>query len=85
VNIVASNAQYSVKCTVYPSSKFLLSRCQAKTLQVGANDRITRTMKQLDPAPYWNSDAVEQRQLWFADIALDVWGVRAALTPPETA
>lgn len=79
VNIVASNAPYSQKCGVYPSSKFLLSRCQATLLKVGANDRITRAMKQLDPAPVWNSEAVDRRQLWFADIALDVWDIRSSL------
>lgn len=85
VNIVASNAPYSQKCGVYPSSKFLLSRCQATRLQVGTNDRITRAMKQLDPAPVWNSEAVDRRQLWFADIALDVWDVRSSLpvTQPD--
>lgn len=79
VNIVASNAPYSQKCGVYPSSKFLLSRCQATRLKVGTNDRITRAMKRLDPAPVWNSEAVDRRQLWFADIALDVWDVRSSL------
>lgn len=85
VNIVASNAPYSTKCDVYPSSKFLLSRCQAKRLQVGTNDRITRAMKLLDPAPIWNAEAVEKRQLWFADIALDVWDVRSSLPTSKTA
>lgn len=75
VNIVASNAPYSAKSAVYPSSKFLLSRCQARPLQVGVNDRITRAIKQLDPAPLWNNDAIGQRQRWFADLALDVWDV----------
>jgi hypothetical protein len=79
VNIVASNAPYSQKCGVYPSSKFLLSRCQATRLKVGTNDRITRAMKRLDPAPVWNSEAVDQRQLWFADIAQDVWNIRSSL------
>jgi hypothetical protein len=82
VNIVASNEPYSVKCTVYPSSKFLLSRCQEKPLQVGVNDRITRMMKRLNPAPQWSAEAVRLRQQWFADIALDVWGLRNALSTP---
>lgn len=76
VNIVASNEAYSVKCTVYPSSKILLSRCQRERLQIGVNDRITRAMKRLDPALLWNREAIEQRQRWFADIALDVWNIR---------
>jgi len=80
VNVVAGAASYSVKCAVYPSSKFLLSRCQAATLQVGVNDRITRAMKRLDPAPVWNRAAVEQRQRWFAEVAFDVWNIRRTLT-----
>ncbi|MBY9064974.1 DUF262 domain-containing HNH endonuclease family protein [Sphingomonas yunnanensis] len=83
VNVVASNAPYSQKCGVYPSSKFLLSRCQATRLKVGANDRITRAMKRLDPAPVWNSEAIDRRQLWFADIALDVWDVRSSLAASQ--
>ena len=86
VNIVASNEPYSVKCTVYPSSKFLMSRCQEKPLQVGINDRITRAMKQLNPAEQWDRTTIGQRQQWFADIALDVWRIRAAAsdgTVPE--
>ena len=78
VNIVASNDPYSTKCTVYPSSKFLLSRWQEKQLQVGVNDRITRAMKLLDPALTWNRAAIEQRQKWFSAIAIDVWKIRDA-------
>jgi hypothetical protein len=83
VNIVASNEPYSKKCAVYPSSVFLMSRCQKEPLQVGVNDRITRAVKRLHPAPVWDRDAIESRQKWFADTALDVWQVRqpAALEP----
>lgn len=80
VNIVAGAEPYSAKCTVYPSSKFLLSRCQQAPLQVGVNDKITKAMKLLDPAPTWTRAAVEQRQRWFAEVALDVWDVRRVLT-----
>lgn len=76
VNIVAGNDPYSKKCAVYPASKFLISRCQAKLLDVGVNDRITRAMKRMNPAPSWNRRAIEDRQKWFADVALDVWMIR---------
>jgi hypothetical protein len=79
VNIVAGAEPYSIKCTVYPSSKFLLSRCQKAPLQVGINDKITRAIKRLDPAPTWSRAAVERRQRWFADVALDVWDIRRTL------
>ena len=65
-----------------PSSKFLLSRCQQTVLQVGVNDKITEAMKRLDPAPTWSRAAVEQRQRWFSDVALDVWNIRRLLTEP---
>ena len=80
VNIVAGAELYSTKCTVYPSSKFLPSRCQQAPLQVGINDKITKAMKRLDSAPTWNRAAIEQRQRWFADVALDVWDIRRTLT-----
>lgn len=80
VNIVAGTEPYSAKCVVYPASKFLMSRCQQVPLQVGVNDKITRAMKLLDPAPVWTRAAVEQRQGWFAEVALDVWDVRRAST-----
>jgi uncharacterized protein with ParB-like and HNH nuclease domain len=80
VNIVASNEPYSKKCVVYPSSVFLVSRCQKEPLQVGVNDRITRAIKRLDPAPDWTREAIERRQKWFADVALDVWQIREPAT-----
>jgi hypothetical protein len=76
VNVVASNAAYSVKAGVYPSSKFLLTRCQQVRLQVGVNDKITQAMNRLDPAPEWNAASIRARQTWYGDIALDVWNLR---------
>ncbi|MDR7114467.1 DUF262 domain-containing protein [Caulobacter sp. BE254] len=84
VNSVASNASYSAKCEVYPSSKFLLTRCQQKRLKVGKNDQITRAMQRLDPAPEWSSAAVEQRRDWYANTALDVWSIREAAVQSQT-
>lgn len=82
-NVVASNAAYSKKAEVYPSSKFLLTRCQCKLLQVGQSDQITKTMARLNPAPVWNATAIEERQRWYADIALDVWQLRHAALPND--
>ena len=75
INRVIGNAAYSSKITVYPTSQFLLARCQAAPLKVGVNDSITRTMNRLNPAPVWNKAAVDQRQEWMADRALEIWGV----------
>ncbi|WP_333836421.1 DUF262 domain-containing protein [Novosphingobium sp.] len=76
VNIVASNAAYSVKAAQYPNSQFLLTRCQTELMQVGVNDQITRAMKKLDPSPTWTAETIRKRQEWYADAALDVWGLR---------
>ena len=75
LNRVIKNRPYAEKATIYPSSQFLLARCQAAPLSVGVNDAITRAVQKLDPAPTWNRKALEQRQLWIAEAALEVWSV----------
>ncbi len=82
-NAVASNAAYSKKAAVYPSSKFLLTRCQCSLLQIGQSDQITKTMAHLNPAPVWNAIAIEERQNWYAETALDVWHLRHAAAPSD--
>ncbi|WP_374944450.1 DUF262 domain-containing protein [Sphingomonas sp.] len=77
INRAIGNAAYSEKTEAYPTSQFLFARCQAVLLKVGVNDQITRAMKRLDPAAQWTTDAIEQRQTWLADRALEVWGVPA--------
>lgn len=84
-NAVASNAAYSKKAAVYPSSKFLLTRCQCSLLQIGQSDQITKTMARLNPAPTWNASAIEERQNWYAETALDVWQLRHAAVPNDEA
>ncbi len=82
VNIVAGAEPYSVKCEVYTSSKFLVSRCQQGPLKVGVNDRITKAMKRLDSASAWDRETVERRQRWFANVAMDVWDIRRVMDDP---
>jgi Protein of unknown function DUF262/Protein of unknown function (DUF1524) len=76
VNRVIQNCAYSVKREKYPTSQFLVARCQAELLKTGKTDQITRAMKMLDPAPKWNAKVIEKRQEWLADVALDIWGLR---------
>jgi hypothetical protein len=83
LNRVVSNWSYARKCQTYPSSQFLIARCQAKRLDAGVNDRITRAMTLLQPEEHWNCDAIQRRQKWLAEIALDVWGLRTAHTDGE--
>lgn len=78
VNRVIKNRAYSEKAKAYPSSQFLIARCQERLLVAGKNDQITRAMKRLDPASEWNAVTIERRQEWLADVALDVWNVREA-------
>jgi uncharacterized protein with ParB-like and HNH nuclease domain len=75
VNRVIKNKAYSVKAETYPSSQFLVARCQQQLLKNGKNDQITRAMKRLNPAEEWNSGAIEKRQEWLAEAALEIWGV----------
>lgn len=76
LNAVVSNSAYSKKCEVYPTSKFLLTRCQKEHLQSGVNDKVTKAMARLNSAPQWSYDAIIQRQKWYADVAQDVWRLR---------
>lgn len=76
VNRVIKNRPYSAKALVYAQSQFLVARCQAVPLALGSNDRITRAIRGLDPVPTWNRSSIEQRQQWWADVALDVWNLR---------
>ena len=78
VNRVIKNRAYSQKAKAYPSSQFLIARCQERLLVAGKNDQITRAMKRLDPASEWNAATIEKRQEWLAEVALDVWKVREA-------
>lgn len=75
-NAVVGNQSYTEKSRVYPSSKFLLTRCQKETLQSGVNDKVTKAMLRLNPASAWNENAIIDRQKWYADIAQDVWKLR---------
>lgn len=75
LNRVIKNRPYSEKIATYPSSQFLLARCQAAPLTIGVNDRITRAIQKLDPAASWDRSAIDRRQQWIADAALEIWGV----------
>lgn len=78
VNRVIKNVTYTKKAAVYPTSKFLLARCQAAPLVVGINDKITQAVQRLDIAPVWNRQAIEDRQRWMAEVAAQVWGLGPA-------
>jgi hypothetical protein len=75
VNRVIKNKAYSVKALDYPSSQFLVSRCQQKLIKSGKNDQITRAMKRLNPADKWNAGAIIERQKWLAEFSLEIWKV----------
>ena len=81
VNRVIKNVTYGKKAEVYPTSQFLLARCQASPLAVGQGDKITLAVQRLDPAPVWNRAAIERRQKWFADTAIEVWGLGNGPSP----
>lgn len=73
INRSVGNAPYSLKAQHYPTSQFLLARCQATPLKSGVSDRIAKAVERLDPAPSWNKLAIDRRQEWLADRALEIW------------
>jgi len=77
VNRVIKNRPYSEKAKIYPTSQFLLARCQASPLTVGVNDKITQAVQKLDVAPTWDRAAVEKRQRWIIEAAAEVWDIPA--------
>lgn len=83
VNRVIQNGPYSEKIKVYPTSQFLLARCQAAPLTVGVGDKITQAGQHLDPAPLWNRAAIERRQQWIAKAATTVWDLPPAPIPSQ--
>jgi hypothetical protein len=50
-------------------------------MRVGTGDKITMAIERLDVADTWNAEAIQRRQDWYADVALDVWNVRNAKLP----
>lgn len=75
LNRVIKNKAYSAKALDYPSSQFLIARCQQKLIKSGKNDQITRAMKRLNPAEKWNADTIIERQEWLAELSLEIWQV----------
>jgi len=75
VNRVIKNRPYSEKAKTYPTSQFLLARCQSAPLTVGVNDKVTQAVKKLNVAPIWNRSAIEERQRWIVEAAAEVWDV----------
>jgi hypothetical protein len=73
VNRSIQNDAYSAKAKVYPSSQFLLTRCQAEHLPVGTNDRITRATRRIPKFGRWNRKSIEDRQHYLATLSKEVW------------
>lgn len=80
INRAISNQKYSSKVPIYGSSKFLLTRCQGDKIsqEVGVADRITKTVQGLASFPYWNRQAVRERQAFLTRLAFEVWKVEPA-------
>lgn len=75
VNRALGNKAYSEKINIYPSSQFLLVRCQAMHPPVGINDQITRATRKLAVYPTWSRAKIDERQKELARMAHEVWGV----------
>ncbi|WP_320195554.1 DUF262 domain-containing protein [Agrobacterium rosae] len=77
INRAIQNKSYSSKTTIYPKSKYLLTRCQASSHsgQVGVADKITTTAQSLEVFPEWNAAAIQKRQEFLAKLAASVWDI----------
>jgi len=85
VNRALSNKRYSEKAAVYPSSQFLLTKCQASRPVIGVNDRITRVACCIPVFPHWQRTDIVARQRFLTETARSVWGVPAPDLVPATA
>jgi hypothetical protein len=75
VNRSIQNDGYSAKMKTYPSSQFLLTRCQAGHLPVGTNDRITRATRDIPFYEEWNRKNISDRQIYLANLSKQVWHI----------
>ncbi|MXP14512.1 DUF262 domain-containing protein [Altererythrobacter confluentis] len=85
INRAATNKPYSEKLSHYDSSSFILARSQASFKLNGVNDQITKAVKRLRPEAEWSAEAIERRQKWIADRAMEVWDVPAKADATENA
>lgn len=82
VNRALGNKPYSEKRLVYPSSQFLLAKCQASRPVVGVNDRITRAAEPIPAFESWQQADIATRAQFLANTARDVWGVPVSQSGP---
>jgi len=75
INASLGNRPYSHKRDVYPKSKLLLTRCLAKSPQIGRNTRIDAAVAGLEQFPEWNGEAVDRRQQMLRRLACEAWNV----------
>jgi len=75
VNRSIQNDAYSEKIKIYPTSQFLLTRCQAAHLPVGTNDRITRATRDIPMYGIWNRKNIQLRQDYLAKLSKGVWQI----------
>lgn len=85
MNGALSNKRYSAKAQVYPSSQFLLTKCQASRPVIGVNDGITKVAASIPVFPTWRRTDIEARQRFLSETARTVWGVPASDTHPAPA
>lgn len=85
INRAAGNKPYSEKLEHYATSSFILARSQGSCKLNGVNDQITQAVKRLRPETEWSAEAIERRQSWMADRALEVWDVPSKTEASEEA
>ncbi len=81
INQLLGNKAYSKKTPIYAQSKFLLAKCQAKKPTFGVADRITKVISALQSFPEWNKESLSCRQVFLAQLAMQVWGLEPVEFP----
>jgi uncharacterized protein with ParB-like and HNH nuclease domain len=75
INRVLGNKPYSQKIAIYPQSQYLLVKCQASKPLFGVADRITKAISTVPSFDRWTRKDIDDRQVYLARLAREVWGV----------
>jgi len=73
INISLGNKPFGDKKSVYPSSKFLLTKAIGERPTVGVNTAVDRAVADLTPFEQWTSAAVADRHEQLTRLAFRVW------------
>lgn len=83
INTSLGRRPFSYKRTIYPKSKFLLTRVLGQKPEIGQT-AIDRAVSSMTPFTTWTRADILQRAAWLADLALETWSIPIAeIIPTE--